>query len=215
MRIGIPFAGNPLLRLLVAAFVVLWILAGLQPVDRQTWLLENVLALLLLAVLAATHRRFVFSDLSSLLIFAYLVLHVVGSHYTYSVVPAGEALRDLLGLDRNPYDRIVHFAFGLLLAYPIRELLLRTLHLHGRWGFAAPPVVVLALGSLYEILESWAARIVDPGVGLAFVGAQGDVWDGQKDMSLAFAGSVLAMALCALVRERTGREPYLWRSAVP
>ena len=207
-RIARPFARNPLLRVLVPSYVVLWAVAGLRPVDRETWVLENVLAVLLFGALALTHRRFVFSNLSYLLIFAFLLLHVPGSHYTYSAVPVGDAVREIFGLERNPYDRFVHFDFGLLLAYPIRELLLRTLHLRGRASWTAPTLCVLALSSAYEILESWAARLFDSEAGVAFVGAQGDVWDGQKDMSLALVGAILAMLLAHRVRRRTGREAY-------
>ena len=80
--------------------------------------------------------------------------------------------------------------------------------MHRIWAYVAPPLVVLSLGSLYEIIESWAARIADPELGTAYLGTQGDVWDGQKDMTLAFTGSLVAMGLTALWRRRTGSEPY-------
>jgi putative membrane protein len=85
-------------------------------------------------------------------------------------------------------------------------------HVHRVWSFVAPLVAVLGLGSAYEIIESWAARIVDSGVGIAYVGAQGDVWDGQKDMRLALLGSIVAMALAAAHRRVAGRELYLRRA---
>jgi putative membrane protein len=187
--------------------------AAIAPWDRRTWMLENMLVVVGVAVLAATHRRFVFSNLSYSLIFVFLMMHVMGAHYTYSQVPLGDWLRDGLSLGRNHYDRLVHLCFGLLLAYPLRELVLRRLHLHGVGGYLVPVLSILSLSSSYEILESWAARIVDPSTGMAFVGAQGDVWDGQKDMSLALSGACLAMALAAVCRRRLRREPYLlWRA---
>lgn len=210
-HVGVPFARNRFLQRLVAAYASFWLLAAIAPLDRSTWLLENLLVLAVLALLAATHRRFVFSNFSYGLIFAFLALHAVGSHYTYSAVPAGFWARDLLVLERNPYDRFVHFAFGLLLAYPLREMVLRVVHVHRVWSWVIPVVGILSLSSGYEILESWAAQVVNPEVGIAFVGAQGDVWDGQKDMTLALSGAVLAMWSAARMRRRSGHEPYLGR----
>ncbi len=160
------------------------------------------------AGLAAGHRRLVLSNFSYALVFVFMTLHAVGAHYTYSLTPPGFWIRDAFGLDRNHYDRIVHFAFGLLLTYPLRELARRVLHVHGFWSYGIPLVAVLSLSSGYEILESWAARIVDPELGTAFVGTQGDEWDAQKDMSLALLGAVLCMAATAAYRARTGREPW-------
>jgi putative membrane protein len=86
---------------------------------------------------------------------------------------------------------------------------LRRVHAHRLWSFAIPVIAILALGSVYEIAEWGAARAVDPQIGMAFIGAQGDLWDGQKDMGLALAGSLIAMFVTALYRRVSGREPYL------
>jgi len=209
LPVGTPFRTNRFLQALVAIYALLWSALGVAPVSRQTWVLENGLVFALVGVLVATHRRFVFSNLSYALIFVFLLLHAVGSHYTYSAVPAGTWAQEAFGWTRNHYDRFVHFAFGLLLGYPLRELSLRAAHVHARWSFVVPVLAVLALSSCYEILESWAARIVDPDVGIAFVGAQGDPWDGQKDMSLALLGTLLALGAAEWRRRRTGHEPYL------
>lgn len=207
--VGVPYAENKTLRVLVWVYVMVWVVAAISPLDRQTWLLENGLVFAAAAGLVATHRRFVFSNVSYALIFAFFVLHAVGAHYTYSAVPVGDWVRDWADLERNHYDRVVHFAYGLLLAYPMREIGLRVVHIHGVASYVAPPALVLSTSSMYEIIESWAARIGDPSVGMAYVGAQGDVWDGQKDMTLALVGSILAMVLAAMVRRTSGREPYL------
>ena len=215
-HVGTPFARNPFLRRLTLAYAVAWTLAGIAPWDRQTWLLENLLVVALVGALVATHRRFVFSNFSYGLIAAFLALHVVGSHYTYSAVPFTARLAEAFDLSRNHYDRFVHFAFGLLLAYPLREMALRVVHAHRGWSYGLPPIAILALSSAYEIIESWAARLVNPEIGIAFVGAQGDVWDGPKDMTLALVGAGLAMLATAGWRRRTGHEPWLgWRPARP
>jgi putative membrane protein len=196
-------------RRLAAGYALVWAVLAVAPLDRQTWLLENLLVFGFAAVLLALRGRFRFSNLSALLITAFLLLHVVGAHYTYSSVPIGLWVRDGLELSRNHYDRFVHFSFGLLMGYPLREIALRVVHAHRLWSTVVPLLAVLAVSSSYEILEAWAARVVDPGVGMAFVGAQGDVWDGQKDMTLALAGAIVAMAVTDAARRATGHEPYV------
>jgi len=183
---------------------------ALEPLDRGDWLLENLVVFAAAAVLLATQRLFVFSNFSYLLIAIFLSLHAVGAHYTYSLTPFGDWLAATFGLPRNPYDRLVHFSFGLLLAYPLHELARRVLHLHGGWSYALPTIAILSLSSFYEIVESWAARIVDPSLGQAFLGTQGDEWDAQKDMTLAIVGAAIALSASALVRARSSREPWLW-----
>jgi len=193
---------------MAAVYLAVWGLLALEPVDRDTWLLENYLVFAVVGVLAFTHRRFVFSNLSYASIGVFLLLHAVGSHYTYSTVPLGDWVRDSFGLSRNHYDRFVHFAFGLLLAYPMREITLRRVHAHRLWSFVIPVLFIVTASSLYEILEWAAARVTSPEVGMAYVGAQGDVWDGQKDMVLALAGAVVAMVATAVCRRISGHEPY-------
>ncbi|MDJ0849973.1 MAG: DUF2238 domain-containing protein [Myxococcota bacterium] len=187
---------------------MVFVAAAIGPHSRGDWLLENLLVFAFAGVLAATHRRFVFSNFSWLLIFLFLVLHAWGAHHTYSLTPLGFWLQDAFGFSRNHYDRIVHFAFGLLLTYPLRELARRALHLHGGWAYAVPALAALALSSSYEIVEWWAARIVNPELGTAFLGTQGDEWDAQKDMALALLGAAIALGATALYRQRTGREPW-------
>lgn len=214
-HVGRPLGENRLLQALLAAYAVVFAMAAIGPHDRGDWLLENLLVLLFVPLLALTHRRFTFSNLSYLLIFAFLVLHAVGSHYTYSLTPPGFWIRDAFGLERNPYDRIVHFAFGLLLTYPLREVGRRVLHLRGAWSYAVPLLAVLSISASYEIVESWAARIVDPELGTAFVGAQGDEWDAQKDMSLAMSGSAISLVATAAFRRLFGREPWTLLQRIP
>jgi polyphosphate:AMP phosphotransferase len=180
-----PSRGDRMRRGALAAYLVVWAALAVSPVDRETWLLENGLVFALAALLLAIRRRFRFSNLSMVLILAFLSLHAVGSHYTYSAAPPGVWARDAFGLARNHYDRFVHLAFGVLWAYPFRELALRRVHAHRIWSYVVPCLAVLSCSSGYEILESWAAQVVNPAIGVAFVGAQGDVWDGQKDMTLA------------------------------
>jgi putative membrane protein len=131
--------------------------------------------------------------------FAYMVLHIIGTHYTYSEVPLGDWLKNLLGLSRNHYDRIIHFSFGLLMAYPMREIAVRIGSVRGFWGLYVPVEFVLAFSALYEILEWLIAVIFGGDLGIAYLGTQGDQWDAIKDMALAGLGSVIAMGIVMLL----------------
>ena len=180
---------------MTAGFAALWIALAIAPSYRSDWLLENLLVFAFAGLLAATFRRFQFSNFSYLLITLFLTLHSYGAHYTYSEAWLGFWLRDTLGLARNPYDRIVHFAFGLLLTYPLRELAQRVLHLHRVWSYLVPFLLLLSMSAGYESIESWVARIVSPELGTAYLGTQGDEWDAQRDMDRAMTGALLCLGL--------------------
>lgn len=205
----VGFSKNRLLQLLVLWYAGVWVLTALAPLDRHDWFLENILVFGILAVLIGTHRVFPLSDLSYLLITAFMTLHAIGAHYTYSEVPFGFWLQHNLGFARNPFDRIVHFSFGLLMAYPIREVFLRVANTRGFWAYYLPLDVTLAFSAVYEIMEMVIATMVAPGTGDAWLGTQGDVWDAQKDMGVAALGALLCMCLTALVRRARTPRPLL------
>jgi len=185
--------------LLALAFAAVWTWAAVAPLFRQDWLLENLLVFLFVPLVLLTGRYFRLSNLSYTLVTLFLALHVVGSHYTYAHVPFGETLKDWFDASRNMYDRLVHFAFGLLMAYPMREMFVRVTRARGFWGYSLPVELTLAFSALYEVLEWLTAASVDPEAGLAFLGAQGDPWDAQKDMLLAGMGACVAMLATAAV----------------
>jgi len=203
----VPFRRNGRLKLMALGALVVWVALALHPVDRLAWLLENLLVFACLPVLVLLHRRHPLSDLSYLLIWAFFLLHAFGTHFTYAQVPLGPLAR-ILGFQRNPYDRIVHFTFGLLLAYPIREWLSRSLKLRGPAAYVLALALVLAFSTLYELME-WLVVVVLPRhqpAAAAFLGLQEDFWDSQKDVSMALLGagltSVLALLLEGRVRAR-------------
>jgi putative membrane protein len=132
-----------------------------------------------------------------------MTLHAVGAHYTYAEVPFGFWLKDLLLLSRNPFDRIVHFAFGALLVYPVREWFMRLAGVRGVWSYYLPVSAILAQSGLFEIIESVVAAFVSPELGNAYLGTQGDEWDAQKDMAAALGGAALAMALTFVMSKST------------
>lgn len=196
------FRDNRILQGIVLWLVVLWIITAIAPFDRFDWLLENLLVFIYGALLIATYQRFAFSNLSYALFGLFISLHLVGAHYTYSETPFGFWLQDAFDLSRNHYDRIVHFAFGLLIAYPFQELLTRASGMRRGWSHVMAVITVLGFSGFYEALEGAVAMIVSPELGAAYLGTQGDEWDAQKDTALAFAGSVVAMLLSWQWRNR-------------
>ena len=186
-----------------------WIVTAIRPLDRHDWFLENLLVFAVMAILIGTYRAFPLSDLSYLLITVFLTLHAIGAHYTYSEVPFGFWMQRTFGFTRNPFDRVVHLSFGLLLAYPIREVFLRVANARGFWAYYLPLDVTLAFSALYEIMEMVVATMVAPGTGDAWLGTHGDVWDPQKDMGLAALGALLCMCLTALIRRLRAPRPIL------
>lgn len=134
-----------------------------------------------------------------------MALSLVGAHYTYAEAPFGFWLQTLFEFERNHYDRIVHFSFGLLIAYPMREILLRQSGASGAWAYFLTINCILAFSAFYEVLEVIAAMIVSPELGDAYLGTQGDKWDAQKDAFLAFLGSIVAMLVTwSLARQDLG-----------
>jgi putative membrane protein len=196
---SVAFGRNRLLHLLLAGYGVLWVGTAVAARSRPDWAMENLLVVSLLAALAGTYRVLALSDLSYLCIAGFLALHAVGAQYGYTEVPLGRWAREEFGWGRNHYDRLVHFAFGLLMTYPARELLLRAGRVRGVWGYALPLAVVVALGAAYEVLEWGASAIMAPQLGATFLGAQGDPWDAQKDMLAAALGALGALAAVGAV----------------
>lgn len=201
MKAGLPSlaqaeSGNShLASALLLCYGLLWIWLAIAPVNRRDWLLENLLSFALVVLLVLTYRQFQFSDVSYGLIACFMTLHAVGAHYTYAEVPFGFWLKDLFSLSRNPFDRIVHFAYGALLAYPVREALIRLAGVRGVWSYYLSASLILAQSGLFEIIESVVAAFVSSELGSAYLGTQGDEWDAQKDMASAFGGAALAMII--------------------
>ena len=184
---------------LLLHFLVVWVWAAIDPVFPDDWWLENILVFAGVPLIVGLGFYFRLSNLSYTLITIFMVMHVVGSHYTYAEVPFGETLRAWFGAERNMYDRLVHFSFGLLMAYPVREVFVRITRARGVWSYYLPVELTLAFSAIYELIEWAAAAGVDPAAGLAFLGAQGDVWDAQTDMALAGLGSLVAMLVTFLI----------------
>ncbi len=178
------------------------VVSGIEPHDRITWVLEVFPVVLGFPILLATHRRFPLTPLLYWLLLAHALILVLGGHYTYARVPLGFWVQDLLGLARNHYDRLGHFAQGFVPAILAREVLLRTSPLRpGGWLFFLVACVCLAVSAGYEFLEWWSA-LLGGAAAHDFLGTQGDVWDTQWDMLLALLGALSAQLLLARTHDR-------------
>jgi putative membrane protein len=193
--------GNRWLQSYLVVFFSIWISTLIGTSDMSNWILENALVILFLIFLAATYRYYQFSDLSYLLICIYLCLHVYGSKYTYAENPFGYWLKDAFNMERNHYDRIVHFSFGFLLAYPMREAFLNWLKFPVWVSWALPVEITLSVSGFYELIEWAVADVFFKAQGDAYLGTQGDIWDAQKDIFLATLGAVLATTIVSVIKK--------------
>lgn len=197
-----PYLHQPLHLLYSVLFAAFWVYTGLTTPDIKNWLLENTLTLSVIIFLVAFYNIFRFSDTSYTLIFLFLLLHVYGSQYQYAENPFGEWLKAQLDLQRNHYDRMVHFGFGLLLAYPMHEVLASAFGVKKLLSYLLPVEFILSSSALYEVVEWFVADVAYSGTeqGMDFLGMQGDIWDAQKDIALAFAGGLIAMSVAFVLR---------------
>jgi len=202
------------LLVLAILFLLLAIPLGIAPHNRQDWILENSLVVAFLGLVAFYQRRLLFSRLSYTLIFVFLCVHEIGAHYTYALVPYdewfsaafGRTFNSLVGWERNNFDRVIHFSYGLLLAYPIREIFIRVANVRGFWGYFLPLDLTMSTSMLYELIEWAVAEIFGGELGAAYLGTQGDVWDAHKDMALASLGAIVAMCVTAGINWRLQRD---------
>ena len=187
---------------LAAAVIAALAWSAIRPYDRLTWWLEVLPVLVALPLLFATARRFPLTPLAYVLIAIHCLVLVLGGHYTYARVPLGFWMQDWFDFGRNHYDRIGHLMQGFVPAIIARELLLRTSPLvPGKWLFVLVTLSVLGVSAFYEFTEWWAA-LAGGEAADSFLGTQGDPWDTQWDMFLAFCGAVSAQLLLSRLHDR-------------
>lgn len=195
---------------LLVLFAIIFVTLGIAPLYRQDWLLENILVFIALPLFVFGIHRIRFSNLAYALLFLFFVLHEVGAHYTYSLVPydawfealTGRSLNDSLGWQRNHYDRVIHFAYGLLIVPIVVELFDRVAAPRGVWRFILPVTFIASHSVIYELVEWAAAWRFGGDLGTAYLGTQGDEWDSQKDMALALLGAALGMLVVGAFRSQ-------------
>jgi putative membrane protein len=198
--------------LISLSVIILWSVIGAA--DMFTWWMEAFPVIFALPLLIVTREKFRLTALLYCLIWAHMVILLVGAHYTYAKVPLFDTLKEYFNWGRNHYDRLGHFAQGFVPAMTARELLLRTSPLKtGKWLIAIVLLSCLGISALYELLE-WGTAAAKGEAADAFLGTQGDIWDTQKDMLMALIGATCALTLLshshdrALKRMRRG--PMRW-----
>lgn len=188
--------------ILLAIVVMVFVWSGIRPHDRFTWMLEVFPVVIGLPILIYVYPRFRFTPLVYTLMAAHAVILMVGGKYTYAEVPLGFRLQEWLGLARNHYDRLGHFAQGFVPAMVAREILIRRSPLSGtRWLPFLVICVCLAISAMYELIEFWTALATGEAAE-AFLGTQGDPWDTQWDMMLALMGAIVSLALLSRWHDR-------------
>ena len=206
---GYPTARYPLV--LLGAFAAVFVAFAIAPWYRQDWLLENLLVFVAVPLLVTNYRRLRFSNFAYTCLFVFFVLHEIGAHYTYSEVPWRDWWQALAGGDsvpagRNHYDRLVHFAYGLLMMPAVWELFAARVPAQGLWRYLMPVLFLMSHSVIYELVE-WIAAIRFGGdLGVAYLGTQGDEWDAQKDMAMASLGAVVGLAVVLLREHRSRRQ---------
>lgn len=186
--------------IVIAMTAALIPLSFVQAPYPEQLLLQHVLTVIgiMLLVIATVGLRI--SNLSFACLIIFLWLHLIGARWIYSFVPyddlarmiSGVTVSETLGWQRNHYDRLVHFASGLLWVAPGSELLQRACGIRPLAAALMAISLVLSIGAIYEILEWQIATMLSPAQAEAYNGQQGDAWDPQKDMALAGFGAIIA-----------------------
>jgi putative membrane protein len=189
---------NRFIWLLASIFFIYWVYGWLYCINLEDWIIENLLVVICLSILVATRNWHRFSDVSYLCIFIFVMLHLYGAFYAYTHNNFGAWLKSEFHLWRNPYDRIVHFSFGLLLAYPFRELLINKFRASARLAWLIPIEIAFSFGTIFELIEWGVAASTDKETGESYVATQGDVWDAHKDIALAAVGAAVSMLITYL-----------------
>lgn len=191
----INLSSNKFFWLLAAVFFAYWTYGWFNCIDRQDWMIENLLVVICLSLLILTQKWHQLSDISYLCIFFFVVLHLYGAFYAYTQNALGSWLQNRFQLWRNPYDRIVHFSFGFFMAYPFRELLIKKFRVLSRASWLLPIEIAFSFGAIFELIEWGVSEVTTNETGETYVATQGDVWDAHKDILLAAIGSAVAMII--------------------
>ena len=204
---------NRIQKALFLFFLAFFIVSCINPPYAQFLLMQHVPTLVAAFFLAYLSNRFSIGQLSFASIILFLCLHTLGARYLYSYTPYddwsqklfGVSISETFGFERNHYDRLVHFSYGLLLAIPVQEFERRYLKLSPAVSSVLAVEFILATSAAYELAEWLVAIVFTPTWAETFLGQQGDIFDAQKDMALATAGACVSMVAAAVLRQMRGR----------
>lgn len=181
-------------KTLVAISILFWIVLAINPVDRGIWLLENVLVITLFPVVLWLDKKYTFNNWTFLGLAIFVILHLFGAHLTYEKMTYFTWFSDLFGWERNYYDQIIHFLFGLLVFIPFFEIFYHQGYTR-KLSYLTAFLFITTTASWYEVLE-WIAMLIfcsEPGCS-QFI-TQGDEWDTQKDMAYAVIGALITLMI--------------------
>lgn len=174
----------------------------IEPYDRLTWFCEAAPVIITWPLLFLTKKRFPLTPLLYGLIFFHGLILLVGSKYTYARVPMGFWVQEMLGWERNPYDRLGHFVQGFVPVLIAHEIFLRVAKFPpGKWLFFVCICTAAFVSVVYEFIEWWAALILGQGAE-EFLGTQGDEWDTQWDMFLAVVGAIISLSFLGNLQKK-------------
>jgi putative membrane protein len=195
---------NKFFWLLTFLFCISWVYGWIYCHDREDWIIENLLVVICLSILVLSQKWHKLSDASYLCIFFFVLLHLYGAFYAYTQNALGAWLQNTYHLWRNPYDRIVHFSFGFFMAYPFRELLINKFRVPTRASWLMPIEIAFSLGTVFELIEWGVSEFTTTATGETYVATQGDVWDAQKDITMAAIGAATSMLILYFIKRKRG-----------
>ena len=199
----LSFTQNRLLQILSAIFILAWFYFFATTRDTTNWWIENILVILFIPWFYFLQKKFLFSDVSLICIFLFLLIHTYGAQMSYTYNQAGAWLQETYSLSRNPYDRFAHFNFGLLTAYPVLDYLINRFKAPINYAYGIMIMFILSLATIFELIEWTVSALTDSETGETYVATQGDVWDAHKDIALALLACVLVAIFQYIWRKRT------------
>ena len=200
---------KPVVISTIVVFIVM-VLASIQPLEWSSYLLHQAGTLILLTIILAIYQYWQISSRAYVLATLFLLTHIIGARYLYSYVPYDDwtqrlfnvQLSTLFGWQRNMYDRLVHFSYGLLLFSAMYESLKHLLKIESSKQLIVITLMLnMSTSMLYELFEWGIATTLSPEAAEAYNGQQGDIWDAHKDMALALLGGIIAAVLYGLKTE--------------
>lgn len=190
---NISIKHNPTLMSLSGIYIATLLFSMINPMSWAVWVAEIIPVLAVFTLILVTHSKFQFSKTAYVLMFVWLIMHTIGARYTFAEVPF-DWFNELIGSDRNHYDRVAHFSIGFY-AYPIAEFLYKKGHCNALVASLFGLFALMSVAASYEIIEWWYAELAGGDEGIAFLGSQGDIWDAQKDMLCDTLGAISALVL--------------------
>ena len=187
---------------LLAVFLGTFLWSIINPKEGFTCFLEITPALIGVLILAFTFNKFRFTNFTYTLILIHCIILFIGGHYTYAEVPLFDYIKEVFHQSRNNYDKVGHFAQGLIPAMIIRELFIRKKVISNKSFFNFIIVCIcLAISAAYEWIE-WFVSLATGEGGDSFLGTQGDIWDTQSDMLFATIGAIVGLVLFSKIQDR-------------